>query len=654
MSFLLHKKSLFLLFLIILLTVLIYLPSLDHEFTNWDDPTYVVYNPYIKSFSLNNIKHQFTHNLMGNYHPLTNLSLAFDYALDGLNPKQYHLTNLILHLFNCLLVYLIIFKLFKALPIAFLSTFLFAIHPLHVESIAWVTERKDVLYAFFFFLSLLGYLKYLSSNNFLYLAISLLLFLCSLLSKGQAVSLSLTIILIDIIKQRKLLSFKIICEKLPFLFLSLLFGIITLIVSQKSGALENTSNINTPFEQFSFACYGLFNYFFYHLIPWQLSAFYPYPQFKMIYSSAILIIPLVLLTLYLSYKKSSVFFFGLTFFIANIILMLQFLPVGNVLMADRFTYVASTGLFCAISHLFLKLVNYTPKYKIPISILIGLYFIFLIGVTHQRISIWKTSFTLWTDTLNKYPDSYFVLNLRGLAYTKSKNYKLAIKDYNKAIQINPRVIEAYYNRGNAKLKLKDYTGALVDYNDIINISPNYTDAYINKAYILIQQNKYVDAIMTYDLLAKYQKLDAALFLSRGIAKIQIKQYKSALLDFEETLKIQPNHTDALYQACFAASQLKRYKYAFKNCNHLLSINKDHQDALFQIANLNFHLKNYDQAINFYNTLITLNKNYNGVYFNLGMIFWSQNKKEKACAYYKKSADNNFSLASQMIHKQCDN
>ena len=196
-----QKLNLLLLFITLIATLIIYFPSVNNALTNWDDQEYITNNTSLKTPASQNIGYHFKNFHMGNYHPLTMISLNMDYK-EPLDPKPFHVTNLILHLLNTALVFLFVFLLTQKNVIAFISSMLFALHPMHVESVAWASERKDVLYTLFFFAALCTYLKYLSDekNKQRWFLITTSLFILSLLSKGQAVVLPVIFILIDVFR----------------------------------------------------------------------------------------------------------------------------------------------------------------------------------------------------------------------------------------------------------------------------------------------------------------------------------------------------------------------------------------------------------------------------------------------------------------------
>ena len=184
-------------------TFVAYLPALRGNFTNWDDMIYVGANPYIQSLSAKNLAAIFSENYMGNYHPLAMLSLSIDYQINKFDPFVFHLTNLLIHIINSLLVLVVIKRLTGKIQIAVIAALLFGVHSLHVESVAWISERKDVLYTAFYLLSLYSYIRYVPKKEYKWFGLSLLFFLLSCLSKGQAVSLAVTLFLVDIFMNRK-------------------------------------------------------------------------------------------------------------------------------------------------------------------------------------------------------------------------------------------------------------------------------------------------------------------------------------------------------------------------------------------------------------------------------------------------------------------
>src|SRR5687767_5435337 len=220
--------------LILIITFIIYIPALSAGFVNWDDPDYVENNHLIRDIS--RLPELLTTSVQGNHHPLTMFSLALNFVISGDNAWSYHLFNIVFHLINCFLVYRLALLLTKNnILVAFVTSLLFAIHPLHVESVAWITERKDVLYALFFLAGHISFIKYLDSNSKKQYWLTLLFVVLSLLSKPAAVIFPVSLLCIDVLRRRQF-SFKLITEKIPFFIPAILMGLLTISAQKDVGA----------------------------------------------------------------------------------------------------------------------------------------------------------------------------------------------------------------------------------------------------------------------------------------------------------------------------------------------------------------------------------------------------------------------------------
>jgi len=441
---------------ILVVTFIAYTPSLRNDLLKtWDDQAYVNRNDLIINLSSEGIIKIFREDrgLYANYHPLTTLSLAINHSLSGTSPLGYHLINLLLHLLNTFLVFLFIYMLpGRKIVAATVVALLFGIHPMHVESVAWVSERKDVLYTFFFLGSLVSYLYYLKRNNDLkcYL-FALFLFTCSLLSKAMAAPLPLILILIDYMNNRKW-NVKVLLEKVPFFLFSIGFGILAMKIQADSNA--TSSDLFSLSSRFLHGCYGFIVYIVKILVPSGLSAFYPYP-YPLVNSAwvlnrtpVILFVTLILtfilwiLIIILIFKRGErlkTFIFGFLFYTATVVLVLQFIPVGRAIMADRYSYLASIGIFILIGF-FADRIYSQKKYRSVVVACCLVYSGVLAVMTFERAKVWKNDETLWSDVMKKYPDDNRILLAianRANYYYLEKRMPEALHDYLVAASINP-------------------------------------------------------------------------------------------------------------------------------------------------------------------------------------------------------------------------
>jgi len=330
---------------VVIITAIAFIPSLSNGFVDWDDPHYVTGNDAIRDLSLRNLGKIFTSSFIGCYCPLAISSYAVEYHFAGLNPFVYHLDNYLMHLMATALVFCFIYLLSRKTDIAFLSALLFGIHPLHVESVAWVAERKDLLCAIFYLLALITYLVYLKKKKAQYYYLVFLCMMLSLFSKPMAVTLPLIFMLLDYFNDRKI-DKRSVLEKIPFFAVALIFGIGNLYFQAKFGATGLT-------EGLSFRVYFFLKAIVFYLgkifAPLNLSAMYPYyhvtPERFSEVKYYIMILLFLFAVVFLSRKYSKKVIFGSAFFIITILPVLKIVPAGEVFVADRYMYLPSIGIF---------------------------------------------------------------------------------------------------------------------------------------------------------------------------------------------------------------------------------------------------------------------------------------------------------------------
>jgi len=573
------KKWKFLLFLggIILTTFLIYLPSLKGNLLDWDDYGYIQNNPLIFSIDLKEI---FSHEVMWNYHPLTILTLAIEYHFFGLNATGYHAVNLFIHLANVILVCYAIFLLSDNIKVTLVTSLLFGIHPLHVESVAWVAELKDLLYTFFFLAGFIFYLKYIKTPCKKFYVFVLLLFIASVLSKGMAVSFPLIMILTDYFKKRKITQ-KVLFEKIPFLLLSAIFGVVA-IVAQKNSIVIQDLGLGFP-QRFAVACYGFITYLVKMAFPFNLSAFYPYPVLSAgtipaeYYAYLILTLVVVILTLHPRFQSKKLIF-GFGFYTATIFLVLQWLPVGNAIMADRYSYVPSIGIFFLMGEGFAFL--FDKRRTWVAAIMLSAFAIFFSVKTYSRCFVWNNDLSLWNDVIHQYKASPIAHNNRGLVFLKEQKYDMAINDFNMAIGLNPGYTQAYINRGNALRNYNGYDTALEDYTNAIKLDPGFYRTYFNRATLFLKMGKNNEALNDFNKAISLNPSYVEAYVNRGILYMNQKEYGNAILDFNKAIELNPNYTDAYINRGNAYSKQLRYEDAVHNFTLAIRLNPKEPIAFF--------------------------------------------------------------------------
>ncbi|HRZ87088.1 MAG TPA: tetratricopeptide repeat protein [bacterium] len=571
-----------------IVTCVAFSPSLQNGFTNCDDHDYVTQNQTITELSLKNIKTIFTTtSVFYIYHPLVLLSYAVEHHFVGLKPFLYHLDNLILHLINVSLVFLLIFMLDRNAAVAFFVALLFGIHPLRVESVAWVTERKDVLYAAFYLGSLICYLRYAAdAARRKYYGWSLCLFIISLLSKPMAVTLPAVLVLLDYLNKRKI-DRRAIVEKIPFFALSLIFSF----VNMSSHYPADEARVEAGFTMTHKILNGFHGVLFHIgklLAPVNLCCLYQHPknfvaEIPIIYWLSPVIVAALCIAFLASARYSRKGLFGFLFFLVTILPVLQFLPVGGKSTpADRFTYLPAVGLFYLAGE-FLYWLGW-EKFKDLKPVRIGVIAVFAAVVavfsfhTYAMCGVWKDSVTLWTNVLKYYPDNLVSLSNRGGGYIDRRDFDNAVKDLSEAIRIEPRYFLPYVNRGMAFAAKGDIDRSIADHTQAIQLNPRFAPAYYNRGNMYAFLKQFDKAIADYTAAIERQPLYAAAYNNRGSAYNDTGDTGKALADYSEAVRIEPRYGQAFSNRGNVRSRRGDLDLAIEDYSRAIALDPRNLDA----------------------------------------------------------------------------
>jgi len=570
--------------LILAFTLTSFFPSLKIGFVNRDDNSYITENPLITELSWEKIKTIFSTSYMGHYHPLTLLSYSLEYLFFKLNPFVYHATNLILHLCNSLLVFWFIFLLTDSLLVSLVVALFFGIHPMHVESVTWVSERKDVLYSFFFLGSMICYLFYRRTKEMKYYYLLFFLFVLSLLSKVMAMTLPFVLLLFDYHLDRKF-DKKMLIEKAPFFMLAFCFGLIAISIPGSMGGTKHGYPLSSFGKFFIFSDILLF-YLTKLIIPAKLSCLYPYPgeiitPWPYIFLYLPILIGFLIVFLFLI-KDTKKIIFGLLFFFVTIA---PALPLKTV--ADRFTYIPSIGIF----YIFGEVISYLYWRRIKDSRMMRtLFLIVLIGIigvfsflTWEGSWVWKDSMALWDNVIKKYPNIPKAYASRGEAYSEIGQYDQAILDYTKALKINPKYSEAYYDRGNAYGKKEMLDQAILDYTKALEINPKYSEAYYNRGNAYGKKDQFDQAILDYTKALEINPNYVEAYTNRGSVYYVKRQYERAISDFSKALEINPGFSLAYFNKALACEMTGQLWDAIQAYKGFIRNAEPHQSQQIEIA-----------------------------------------------------------------------
>ncbi len=553
--------------LTIVITFIVYFAAIKNGFVNFDDERYILQNEAIKEISTKNVITWFTTYYDGHYHPLSQLSLAVDYKIASLSlpanfqihqlkANVFHFVNILLHLLNVLFVFLLLKRLFGRNEIAIIAALLFGIHPINVESVAWVSERKNLLFALFFLTSLFNYVKFLQKDNRKYYLYSLLLFLLAVFSKVTAISLFFSLFLIEYFLGKRVLDPKALLLKLPYFVIAVFFIIIAALA--QSSAWDEETQLSYTFYSFVdrifLASFGFIQYIIKILAPFSLSAYYPYPidigkDINIIqYISPVLVIGVVILVIVLIKKRQKEFAFGLIFFMLNIALLVKLvdIPRGNYLMADRYAYIPSIGIFIMIGWAFVHYSQKLKKHKITYIVILAVYIGILSISTNIRVKIWKDSSTLWSDVIDKYPNYALSYNMRGIDRISRQESKDGVSDFQKSIELDPQNTAGYMNIGLVYMNTGNPDGAIDMFTKAIGIIDTLSLAYYYRGYLEFQANNLNKAISDFSKNLELTPDNATTLLSRGLSLYKQAQYKKAIIDFNKVIELEPENARCYY------------------------------------------------------------------------------------------------------------
>jgi len=551
-----------------------YLPSLSNKLVNWDDDPNITENPNLQRIdgeSLRNIFSIEKGEVIGNYNPLPIFTFYVEKWLVGdFNTTLIHFNNLVLHLLTLLFAMRLLLHMGMGIGGAFIGGLLFGIHPMRVESVAWATERKDVLFAVFFFAALMYYVRWIKTED-----------------SGKRTTLSLDYWV------RRPNSFKLILEKTPFWIVSLVFGLINLYTLKKAGS---TNDEITNFNLLDRLCIGAYSFcvYLYKLfIPHPMSPLYPYPKPLPIW---VYLAPIPFLAVWFGIYRlwkadKRMWVFGTLFFFFNVMFLLQVFGAGQGFLADRFTYVPYFGLFAIAGWLYHTHTENNPKLRSNLNIVAGIVFAVFAVWTVKQIGIWKNGATLWSHVMKYESDKNSLPYWNRGQYLRNveRNYDAALQDYSKAISIEPQNPELHnsrgktyfdmamggqyndrqaeltqkaiadFNEGLSKPNLKPKThsemlinrGAalasvgrldegLADLNAGLEIAPTNKNGYLNRSLVYFTKQRYDMAIKDYTEYLKYDPYAANIWYERGMLRRTLGSPQEALTDLNRSLELDPN------------------------------------------------------------------------------------------------------------------
>jgi tetratricopeptide (TPR) repeat protein len=578
-------------------TLLVFWQVRNFDFVNYDDNAYVYENPRVLSgITVDNIRWAFTAGHASNWHPLTWLSLMLDCQLfraaslpGGPNPGKMHLVNVFFHLANTLLLFTVLKQMTGALWQSAFVAALFAVHPLHVESVAWVSERKDVLSTLFWLLTMWAYLQYVRQPKIWRYLLTMLFFALGLMAKPMLVTLPFVLLLLDYwplerFGQRKI--FYLVREKIPFFILVAVSGAVTFFVQRSSGAVVG-ANAFLLRNRFANAALSYSRYIAKMFWPRNLAVFYPFNDaglpFWQIAASVLILLGLSVLVIRFG-RRQKYLPLGWFWFLGTLVPVIGIVQVGAQAMADRYTYIPYIGLFIMLAWLVPKLLEKLPQRKFVLGLTMILSLSALAVIAHRQTSRWKNSITLFSHTVEVVQDSWLAYNNLGVAYSVEEQWTQAAPLYEQAVKINPRYSEAYANLGYVYSVLKRYDDAIAAYQRAVQIRPTYVEALNNLGMVYSNLGLYQQEVDVYLRMLEIRPDSAQTYNNLGAAYDNLRRYRDAIEAYKQAIRLKPDLAEAHANIAYIYLRLGDKASAVKEYNILKSLHPQFAEELGKYIN----------------------------------------------------------------------
>ncbi|MBI5021214.1 MAG: tetratricopeptide repeat protein [Ignavibacteriales bacterium] len=630
-------------------SIVAFFPLLNNNFVNYDDPGYITQNQNVRSgISLKTIVWAFKSNEQSNWHPLTWMSHALDYQLFGLNPTYHHLMNLLLHIISSVLLFIFLKKATDSHWQSLFVAVVFAIHPLHVESVAWASERKDVLSGLFWMLTMWAYIRYRQVPGLSRYMLVLFLFSLGILSKPMIITLPFVLILLDYWPLNHL-SFKSmtgkkekyiiptslvnnIKDKIPFFILSLGSSIITYIVQREGGSMAESGGLLFKDRLFN-AVLSYSKYIVKTFIPTDLSVFYPHPanniNLLLVFFSFIILLSF---TWFVWKRRSTLpfLFVGWFWFLGTLVPVIGIVQVGLQSMADRYMYLPMIGLTITIAWglpIFLRRHIQNPKHIFTFGfVAVSLMMTF---VARTQTEYWKDSKTLFQHALSVTSDNDIAYTNLGVDYADSGKHRDAVYNLRKAYQLKPNEVGIRSNLAKALASIGEYDEALDHYNWLLKKVKPDPRLYLRIGNVHADEGRYDEAVVYFLKSIELDSSNAFTHCQLGEVYIYQGKYIEAKQECTRALQIDSTYAEAHNILGVLAGKQQQYDLAldeFSEAIRLDSLNSDYYTDLGVLYDKMNQFSNSEYA---YKKAIALNQNNLDACFNLGLIYGKQKKYHEA-------------------------
>ncbi len=600
--------------------LIVYAPAWRYGLLEYDDPVYVGKNVEVaQGLTWQGFLWAFTTGHGASWHPVTWLSHMLDVQLFGTAAGYHHLTNILLHIVNTLLLFWLLHRMTGKWRPSVVVAALFAIHPLHVESVAWIAERKGVLSTLFWMLTLHTYVSYVRSPRLhRYLAV-LAVFALGLMSKSMLVTLPFHLLLLDIwpLRRATLESgraqewMRLVREKIPLMAMAVVSSVITFAVQWKGGTVLHLETFPLSLR-ISNALASFSTYLAKMLWPTDLAAYYPFEAIPAWWAAgSALLLALVTFLAFRFARRYPPLLVGWLFYLISLAPVIGLIQVGGKARADRFTYIPLIGLFMIAAWGIPKLLEHRRLPGIVLQAAAGILVCALAAGARHQVRYWESDLALWKHTVEVTGSNYFARHNLGMALAARGDWDMAINQYTEALRINPKSAETHNALSVVLLREGRLDEALSRSTEALRLNPKLADAYSN----------------------------------RGTALARKGNYGEAIEEFEKALKVNPDNAEFHYNLGFALADQGKTDDAVAHFYEALRINPRYAEAYNRLGNIYFIAEKPAEAAAQYEKALAANPSLPEAHNNLGYVLMSQERDNEAVAHFRKALEANPDFAT---------
>jgi tetratricopeptide (TPR) repeat protein len=631
-------------------TAAVFWPVGTHEFIVFDDDLYVTDNPSVyRGLTLPGVAWAFGATRAANWHPLTWLSHMLDCQVFGLNPAGHHLTGLFFHLAAAVLLFVVLNRMLQAPWVSAFVAALFALHPLHVESVAWVAERKDVLSTFFWILTMWAYVRYLDrpgAGRYLWIVVA---FTLGLLSKPMLVTLPFVLLLLDYwplgrldLDRWRTQALPLVAEKVPLIVLAAASSAVTLLV-QQGGAAVRPLEILPVSARIANALVSYVAYIGKMIWPRDLAVYYPYEQAAPLWQAAgagLLLLAITLTAIHYG-KKRPYLPVGWFWYLGTLVPVIGLVQVGGQAMADRYTYVPLVGLFISAAA---GAAEVAARRRVPAAAMSAVAAALLaafIAVTEVQLSHWHDSIRLFRHTLAAAGDSALIHNNLAVALDRRGRIEEALHHYRQALRFASVEIIwdaaiSHYNIGNALMRLGKTEEAIAAFMEALRINPAHAEAHNGWGLALKQQGRNTAAIEHYREALRLNANCAEAHTNLAVALEQEGRADAAIDHYRETLRLKPDYAQGHFNLGTALYRRGNMDEAGSHYAEALRIKSDFAEAHNNLGAVFLSQGRLDAAIARFAEAVRIKPDHAGAFNNLGHVLARQGKLREAQAHFSEA------------------